>query len=275
LSPFALLPQGVYPTDLRDTTIAHSGVDLYGVVPKLWRLRDISYTAYIGHRSDSIYSGYPYLMQKWAMYYNSIAGLQYGADLRCRVKGVLLGASRINQAITGKGTFIDLLTPWEGLAPYRTSSKAYWANQFYSQYAFRQLMVEGEYRRSVQEVPYVPGVQINSDLRSWYVAGAYKITKHIQVGSYYSHYTSRYVFSGPSSFVLPDQTDTDLPQNHEYDKVISSRIDFNRYWYARVEMHFIDGYGIGAYPNGFYPQQNPNGFKPKTNALVLRTGFHF
>lgn len=65
LHVFALLPQGVYPTDLRDTTIGHTGGDVYGTIPLRHRLGDISYTGYAGIRSDSIYSGYPYLMQQY------------------------------------------------------------------------------------------------------------------------------------------------------------------------------------------------------------------
>lgn len=275
LSPFALLPQGVYPTDLRDTTIAHSGVDLYGVVPKLWRLRDISYTAYIGHRSDSIYSGYPYLLRQWDIYFHNLSGLQYGADLRWNINGILLGASRLNQAITGKGRFVNVLDPTAGVVPYETSTKAYWTNQFYGQYAFRQFFAEAEYRRYFNAVPYIPGSDASVDLRAWYVAGAYRIHRHLQVGSYYSHYTMHSATSGILAELAPSQTDTALPRNHAYDKVVSARIDFNRYCYLKIEGHFIDGYALGPYPNGFYPQQNPNGFKPKTNALVLRTGFHF
>jgi hypothetical protein len=61
LHVFAVLPQSVYSTDLRDTTIAHAGGDIYGTIPLRHRLGDLSYTVYAGHRSDSIYSGYPYL----------------------------------------------------------------------------------------------------------------------------------------------------------------------------------------------------------------------
>lgn len=61
LRPFALLPQSVYPTDLRAATIAHVGGDIYGNVSLLRHLGDLSYTVFAGHRSDSIYSGYPYL----------------------------------------------------------------------------------------------------------------------------------------------------------------------------------------------------------------------
>lgn len=44
LHVFALLPQSVYPSDLRDTTIAHSGGDLYGNIPFHHHLGDLSYT---------------------------------------------------------------------------------------------------------------------------------------------------------------------------------------------------------------------------------------
>jgi hypothetical protein len=54
LHVFAVLPQSVYSTDLRDTTIAHVGGDIYGTIPMRHRLGDLSYTVYAGHRSDSI-----------------------------------------------------------------------------------------------------------------------------------------------------------------------------------------------------------------------------
>jgi hypothetical protein len=44
---------------------------------------------------------------------------------------------------------------------------------------------------------------------------------------------------------------------------------------VKVEGHFMDGFGFGPYPNGFYPQENPTGFKSTTNAMVLKTGFNF
>jgi len=58
---------------------------------------------------------------------------------------------------------------------------------------------------------------------------------------------------------------------HE-DRVLTARVGFKN---LKVEGHFIDGYASEVYPAGFYPQQNPQGFKPNTNALILKTGFHF
>ena len=65
------------------------------------------------------------------------------------------------------------------------------------------------------------------------------------------------------------------PDRHLYDKVVTARFDMKNYWYAKVEGHFMDGYAGFQYPDGFYPQANPNGLKPDTNALVVKTGFNF
>jgi len=277
LHVFALLPQGVYPTDLRDTTIAHSGGDIYGNVPLRHHLGDISYTAFVGHRSDSIYSGYPYLISQWGVYFHSLGGLQYGGDVRWNtpLKGLLIGATRMNQDITGKGSFIDPLNPSSGLLPYATSTRAMWTNQFYGEYGLGKFRLDAEYRRCYSEAPYLPGSEVEMDGRAWYVSGSYRVRKHLEVGSYYSHYTVASLEEGIATVVAPAQMDTNLPQNHVYDKVVAARVDLNRFVYVKVEGHFMDGYGIGPYPDGFYPQQNSSGFRPNTRALVVKTGFHF
>jgi len=82
LHTFALLPQSVYPTDLRDAAIAHLGGDLYGRLTPPHRLGDIAYTAYAGHRSDSIYSGYAYVSTAYGVIRPRYGGIQYGGDLR-------------------------------------------------------------------------------------------------------------------------------------------------------------------------------------------------
>src|SRR5271156_2251757 len=46
LHTFVLLPQSIYPTDIRDATIAHTGGDIYGTVSLAHRLGDLFYTAY-------------------------------------------------------------------------------------------------------------------------------------------------------------------------------------------------------------------------------------
>jgi hypothetical protein len=278
LHTFALLPQSVYPTDVRDATIAHVGGDIYGNLPLSHRLGDISYTAYAGHRSDSIYSGYPYLLSQHETHFSNFGGLQYGADLRWNtpLKDLLIGISRLDQDTTGKGTSVNPLNPKGGVIPYSEASKADWTNQFYGEYTIGKLRIDSEYRRYLRDQLIFGGVSENLiNVRGSYLLASYQLTKRLALGSYYSRYSITSFFGGAVATIVPNQTDTSLPANHIYDKVISARIDLKKFWNARVEGHFMNGYGQGSYPDGFYPQQNPQGFKPNTNALVVKTGINF
>jgi hypothetical protein len=278
LHTFALLPQSVYPTDLRDATIAHAGADIYGNISLRHRLGVLSYTAYAGHRSDSIYSGYPYYLSSFGADIKSYGGLQYGGDLRWKtpLKGLLIGASRMNEDITGKGSAINPFDPGAGLVPYSESSKADWTNQFYGEYTMGRFRIDSEYRRYWRNQELFSGTSESfADVRGWYVSGAYRICKRLQIGSYYSHYTISNIVAGALSAFYPPATDTNLPANHDYDKVVTGRVDLNKFWNVKVEGHFMDGYGSGPYPNGFYTQVNPGGFAPNTNALVLKTSLTF
>jgi len=58
--------------------------------------------------------------------------------------------------------------------------------------------------------------------------------------------------------------------------VVSARFHLNRFMNFKLEGHFMDGYGLpDDYPNGFYTSDNPQGLKPNTNALVLKTSLNF
>ena len=156
------------------------------------------------------------------------------------------------------------------------SSKAEWTNQFYGEYASGGLRVDSEYRRYFRNYVIASMYSGNViDVRGWYASAAYRIVKKLEVGSYYSRYTVTSVYFGPIGQQFPNQTDTSLPANHIYDKVITARVDLYQFWNVKLEGHFMDGYGDSSYPDGFYPQVNPKGFKPNTNALVVKTGFKF
>jgi|SRR5579864_544131 len=277
LHAFALLPQSVYPTDLRDTSIGHLGGDFYGTISPKPRLGAISYTAYAGHENDNIYSGFTYVSSAYGVNRPHYTGLQYGGDLRWNtpLHGLLIGVSRRNEYSGSKSTFRNpLVSPLT--LPYSTETYPLWTNQFYAEYERGRLQIDSEYRR------YLYHLVVNRNLlattvnvHSWYVAGAYRVSKRFTVGSYYSRYAVRRMSTGPIAGLFPDQTDTSLPANHIYDKVISARVDLNSFWNAKVEGHFMDGYGASTFPNGFYPQLNPLGYKPNTNALVLKTSVNF
>lgn len=277
LHTFALLPQSVYPTDMRDATIAHLGGDVYGNISLRRGLGSLAYTVYAGHRSDSIYSGYSYISSQYGVNKPRYGGLQYGADLRWStpLHGLLIGASRKNENVTGKGTFKNLLVSPETL-PYSSVTKADWTNQFYGAYSRGRLRVDSEYRRFLYNIVINrTALETTADVRGWYVSGTYRISKRLAAGSYYSRYSITRVSTGPIAALFPDQTDASLPINHVYDKVIAGRLNLTSFWNVKIEGHFMNGYGASTFPNGFYDQVNPMGFKPNTNALVLKTSVNF
>jgi hypothetical protein len=280
LHTFALLPQSVYPTDLRDATIAHLGGDTYGSVPLMRDLGKLSYTAFAGDRRDSIHGGYEYLASTYNVNYSSYGGLQDGADLRWNtpLKGLLIGLSRLDEDLNGEAT--SRLAPGSSAFIAESDhSKKDWTNQFYGQYRGRKFQIDSEYRRFVHDEQFTTSGETllvaQTDVRGWYVSGTYQVMKRLALGSYYSRYTVNSATEGPYAAFFPAQTDSSLPGNHIYDKVITARVDLKRFWYAKVEGHFMNGFASGSYPEGFYPQVNPHGFKPDTNALVLETGFYF
>jgi len=57
--------------------------------------------------------------------------------------------------------------------------------------------------------------------------------------------------------------------------VVTARVDLAKFWDLKIEGHFMDGYGNPQSLRGFYLQDNPDGLKPKTNMLVIRTGWNF
>ena len=136
------------------------------------------------------------------------------------------------------------------------------------------MQLDAEYRRDFFNIPYIPGISVQTYTHAWYLAGGYRILKHLELGAYYSHYVVRNTGNEElAPFIGP--MEPSLPQNHIYDKVIAGHLDVNRHLYFKVEGHFMDGYGWATAPNGFYPQQNLDGFASNTNAAVIKTGFHF
>jgi hypothetical protein len=258
LHTFALQPQSVYPTDVRDVTLAHKGGDVFGDVALGESGGTLSYTAYAGRRDDSPNGGYAYLI---GPSFDSLGGLQYGGDLRWTtpVKGLLVGASRLSEDITAK---------WATGTPraITVKSKSAWTNQYYAQQTIKKLTLDTEYRRYYLDSTVNGGPSFQTDVRGWYIAGSYQVAKRVQLGSYYSRY----------SIAVPAGAFGRAANGHDYDKAVTARFDVNRFVNIKVEGHFMDGYGLpDYYANGFYTVDNPQGLKPTTNALVVKTSFKF
>jgi hypothetical protein len=183
----------------------------------------------------------------------------------------------MNQDVTGVGVFINPLDPSAGLVPFSEVSKTDRTRQFYAEYAVGKLRIDSEYRRFTHDgVINRTLLETVSGTRGWYFSGAYRVVKRLELGSYYSHYSITDVsVAGALAPFAPSDTDTSLPGNHIYDKVVTARVDLKRYWNVKAEGHLMDGYAGSVFPSGFYPQVNPQGFKPKTNALVLKTSVNF
>ncbi len=276
----ALLPQAVYPTDLRDATISHLGGDIYGTLG-MKRAGSAVYTVYADQRKDTQYGGYVYLLRDRGIFMKSYGGLQYGADLKWAtpLKGVLVGTSHMREEITGKGT--GTCTPavpfscadWNARTQgeYEEHSNKDQTNFLYGQYTVGNLRVDAEYRRYWRDQRvWNDSYSVAADTRGWYGSAAYRISKRLELGGYYSHFTATWK-RADAAWLL----DTSLPDHHVYDKVITARFDVARYWNVKLEGHFMDGYGGAMSPIGFYTPVNPQGLKPKTNILIVRTGWNF
>ena len=258
LHTWALLPQSLYPVDLRGSTIGHIGADVYGTVA-LKRAGDLLYTAFAGRRPEDPEGGYAYGLSTFNNY-DSYAGNQQGGDLRWStpLEGFVVGASFLNQQIVGTGTRVS------NGAPHREESKKDQTSQFYAQYARKGFRADAETRRYIRQQSLVfLNRMINSDTHGWYVSAAQRVNQHLEVGGY----VSRYVHNS--------RLDHSLPNNHIFDNVLTARVDITGYLLVKVEGHFMDGYGAQDSIRGFYSQNNRSGLKPKTNMLVVRTGVNF
>jgi hypothetical protein len=267
LRVFALLPQSVYPIDLRDSTISHEGGDVYGDIRLRNKLGVVSYTVYAGYRHDSMNSGYPYDLKNLGVILTSYGGLQYGGDLRWQtpLKGLLVGMSRLDQDITGDGHV--LANPRSPAGVWHEYSNSDWTNQFYGQYARGKWEISSEWHRYWRDQQVFNGLfSFQTDVRGSYASVTYRATKWLGAGAYYSHYR---ITIDPTS-LGPGATGA------TNDRAISARFDLNRFTNIKVEGHFMAGVGSpGSYPDGFYLLVNPQGLNPNTAAFVLKVGFTF
>lgn len=265
LHPYVLLPQSIYSTDLRESTMAHTGGDIYGDLSFGSKSGIFSYTVYAGHRQDSQYGGYPYLLAPVGILLSDYGGLQIGGDLRWNTPadGLLVGVSYLNEDITGDGTFASAGAP---PTPYHESTKSDWMYQYYAEYKVGKLEMASEYRRYWRDQSIFNGTfEIRTDMHGWYLSGAYQVRKYLQLGAYFSRFTLK----SPDNF-------SGAVDAHLNDMAITARVDLNRFVYLKVEGHIMDGFGApGLYPSGFYTSDNPQGLVNDTNSILVKAGFKF
>ena len=269
LHTWALLPQGVYPTDLRTTYIAHAGGDVYGRIP-LKKAGKLEYTAYYGIRSFDDREGYYYYAIDAGFDITAISGHTTGWDLKWTtpVKGLMLGTSWADLTMHRAGSWV--IGPFAG-TQYTIDATANRPWVGYGDYNRGKWEFSSEYRSNgnlevvrfinIGTFPPMPYVQ---STETWFAAAAYRVTPKLQVGVYHSNL-----------HVDSPKTPTNTASNHIYDEVGTARYDVNSHWEVKVEGHFMDGYGDIYSAQGFYSRSNTQGLKPKTNMLVLRTSYNF
>lgn len=276
---FALLPQSVYPIDMRDATLAHWGGDIYGTI-KARKLGRFSYAGYGGDQMQNVRSGYPYLLQIHGVYIDKSGGLTYGGDLHWQtpVKAMLAGVSYEGNQVRNTGE----LNPSVALGgpnirvPYWEQSRSQFTKTIYGTYTYKNLRVDSEYRYFWRDFTIFNGQFLAIvGTHAWYPSAAYRVNRWFEFGGYYSHFDENWIVTAPGQIEASCACD---PSRHIYDKAITARFDLFAHWYVKTEGHFMDGNAAGTnpqYPDGFYPQVNLSGLADNTSGLVLRSGFSF
>jgi hypothetical protein len=261
LHTWALLPQSVYPLDLRSVTIAHAGGDVYGAVSSK-KAGSLAYTVYGGSFPDDKQGGYRYGIEDLGIDIKSpIKRWGIGTDLRwtAPIEGLQAGFSRLESY----GTF-DIAVPGvpitlhDDIRPWRTTA-------LYGDFQKERWHFSGEFRRSSFTARSSPALSPETSTTSdgWFASAAYRIAKPVEVGGYYTRYVANIAL------------DAGEPSNHISGPVATTRIDLSKYVSVKVEGHFMDGYGSNISPHGFYVRDNLGGFADTTNMLVIRTAVSF
>lgn len=265
---WALLPQSVYPTDLRASTISHVGGDIYGDI-SLKKAGRLSYVLYGGSRPEDRRGGY-FLGTKDAFSpIDSLTSWVQGTDVRWtgKVEGLTVGYSFFNVGGYGKSRLLRLNgvpLPVPGGIPYRYDLARSDTHVAYGDFQRGKFRTYSEFSLYNADARFT-GVPLGTILfrdRAWYVAGSYRLSKLMEVGSYYSEYRSQ-----------RDQPFN--PGNGIRGPVVTARFDINRFWNVKAEGHFIEGYGEALSSRTFYRSSNPNGLQRRTNVFLLRSAFSF
>ncbi len=262
IQTFALLPQSIYPLDLRSATIAHTGGDVYGEVP-LRKAGSVSYTGYAGLRSNDPHGGLYYGDAAAGTPVQSMSGKAAGMDIRWHtpVQGLMVGGSWADQTMN-----LQVLVELYGDAPLTAHSAPQHLTAGYADYVRGRFHFNTEFRRDHDIQTYtVLGSNGASDqsTKAWFGTAAFRVNKRLELGAY----NSRFYVDAPEN---PANT----ASNHIFDQTITARFDLTRWMNLKVEQHFINGYGDTYSAHGFYAADNPNGLKPNTNMLVLRLGVY-
>lgn len=269
LHTWAILPQSLYPMDLRGLTFSHLGADAYGEVsPK--RLGRFAYTAYLGRTPQDPYGGRKLGFQSYGFQLNSMNGTLRGGDLKWTVpvlEGLQVGASFMDWPQQFRGT--SALT--QGDFMLRAASTV-----TVMSVKFDRGPVKLEWERLRQlswntlsgsglpaPLPFL------YDTRGWYSAGSYRFSSWFEAGSYHSRFWGN---AGRQPTHVPPIPPTG---HYIFDTALTGRIDIKNHWTLKVEGHALKGHGDPGVNRGFYLMDHPRGLPERSRLFVLRLGYQF
>lgn len=250
---WALLPESIYPADLRSFTLSHQGGVLYGDIPLGKHGGTISWTGFGGRRAQRRNEGYYLTLASEGISLGDVAGTIAGADVRWRtpLDGLLFGGAY-------SGTSLSAPNASLGGIPLPESTDL-WQKQIYSQLERGRWNLSFEYRLAPVRTALGPFPATYEGVHSWYTMASYHATNKLTVGSYYDQ-----------NRLFPPVGNSNTPNNYLKDVAVNARYDFNRFFYGKLEGHYMDGNSLG-----FYPQVNPEGYQKVTRLLAARVGFTF
>lgn len=260
LYTWALMPQSIYPLDLRASSIAHLGGDVYGHVGAK-KAGSFDYTGYYGYvpidrNGGSYYSSYstgdPETNSR------EVAG---GEDIRWNspITGLMFG----NSVTLSNGSGYGVADTIYGTVPYSFTENGVRTIATYGDYIHSKWHFSGEFR-TIHELVDSANTTTNLSSKAFFVGAAYRVCKRLELGTYNSRF-----------FLDQSSTPSNPNTNHIYDQSVTARIDLASFWNVKVEGHFMNGYGDLYSARGFYLGVNPDGLKPDTNMIVVRTGVNF
>lgn len=257
---WSLLPQGVYPADNRSWTLAHTGGDVFGTFRLPRALGRVSYQGYLGRRVVDPNGGYLKLAADEGFTIREASGILYGGDLRWQtpVRGFTAGGS-----LGLAGVHFDVNLP-QFAVPLTFQSTSDTNTALYGEFDRGKFYAAGEFRRRIWNVviPQLQAPLLSLDSRAWYLMGAYRVHRIVQVGAYYSRVRYARMATSFVPYLLGDAGT---------DWVLASRMDLNPHLYLKLEGHYMDGTPMAQ---GFYPSINPHPDR-LTRLLVARIGFTF
>jgi len=264
LHTWALLPQSVYPLDLRSRNLAHTGLDLYGHIAR-HRAGSLDYTIYAGIRPNDTRDGIYYGWASMGYPNTAFKGRMEGTDLRWNtpLSGLMLGGSYAD--IDDKYKFIDMVNGPVPVAGTLDSTSMFIAAE-YGEYTRGRWGFDAENRRNMAKYWQIDPDPGQTDAWWYSDRGAfgsvvYQLSKRIEIGTYHS----RYHFDHPT---IPDPT-----THYIHDQTMTLHLTLTRYCGVKVEGHIMHGTGDVWSSHGFYAVNNPQGLRPWTEMLVLRIGY--